>query len=228
MRNLFHLAFVPVLVISAGAQGDADVTRQAAEVKVAVSRLSVAKRPTLSITLRTLATMEAVLISVSEDSFAVAVKKMPDWSKDRVIHYSHVLAISGPGIAVSFVPDPASTPYGTWADVQGIGQNQNIGIVLASGKDMHGRFGGATETEFTLLGATYDAVLEIPRASIVRVFGMNRGRSGVKEYTLKGLKSGSQVGAPEALVTMPVFAGIGALFGLAKQKGESIILVYSK
>ena len=223
-----RVLFCILLVIAFSDASEAQPA-EAEMIKAAVAKISAAKRQPIRIMLRSLSEMEAVVTSAGEESFTVMIQKVKDWSKERTILYKDVLAISGAGINVSLVPDPAmTTPYGSWDAVAGITRRQRIGIVLANGKDMNGWFGGATPTSLTLLGPTDQSIMKVPRAQIVRVFGLKRGGPGVKEYTRRGLKGGSEVGAPEALIVAPVSAGIGALIGLAKQSKESIILVYSR
>ncbi|MFN2411832.1 MAG: hypothetical protein ABR535_02095 [Pyrinomonadaceae bacterium] len=223
--------FLLVGVIGFGAivscSQDAGRLRESAEVKAAVSALDLKKRPSVDIIRRNLFSLSGVVTSVGEDVFLVRVKSKTS-DLEFSIRYADVLEVIGSGIHLSFVPDPLAKNHGSWAHVAGLGTQGQIGVVLRNGKEMVGYFGGADEEKLTLVGNRLDAVLDIPRKMIVRVFGVTDGKAGVKEYTRKGLKGGSEVGAPEALVVMPVAAGVGSLIGLAKQKKRRVILVFAE
>lgn len=205
-------------------QGDSRI-KQGASVKSAALKLDLKTQPKVTIIGRDLLMRRGVVTSVGD---AELVVQPPKKAPEVGIVYTEILQITGPGLNISFVPDPQASAHGDWSDVRRIGLYGPIGVVLVNGKEMFGRFGGAGDENLALLGAGKGSVLKIPRESIVRVFGVTDGKGGVKEYTRRGLKGGSQVGAPEALVVMPVAAGVGSLIGLSKQKKRRVILVFAR
>jgi len=177
---------------------------------------------------RDLSRVSGNVTGVGEEDFIVTRKGPPDGAKHVTVRYQDVLEMSVGGIRISFAPYPQSPVHGRWDDLKTLRHNTYIGVVLKNGKDMYGRFAGADEKKLTLLGQTNDAVLAIPSDIIARVFGYSDGKNGVKENTRKGLKAGSEVGAPEALIVAPVAVGVGALIGLGQQKQAKILLVFAR
>jgi hypothetical protein len=197
--------------------------QQGEAIKAAVLKLDLKRRPELAVIGRDLLMRRGVLVRMSDEELII---KPPKNAPGLSIRYQEILQLSGRGINLSFIADPDVTSLGTWADVKGIARGCPIAVVLTNGKEMYGSFGGAQDLYINLVGARADAVLSIRKEIVDKVFGVTDGKGGVKEYTGKGMKGGSEVGAPEALVVMPVATGAGALIGLAKQKKRRVIPVY--
>jgi hypothetical protein len=202
--------------------------QQAVQVKSSVTTLRLKDRPSVAVIRRDLSRVSGNVTAVGEEDFVITRKGPSDRATDVTVRYRDVLEMSGGGIRISFAPDPRSRVHGDWDDVKALRHYTYIGVVLKNGKDMYGRFAGADEKKLTLLGQTNDAVLRIPSDMVTRVFGYSDGKNGVKENTRKGLKVGSEVGAPAALIVAPVATGVGALIGLGQQKQAKILLVFAR
>ena len=96
---------------------------------------------------------------------------------------------------------------------------------LFDGKSLKGFSNSATESALVIVDANGRERIDIPRDRVVAFYGLLGGYGGVKKGASKGAEA-LHTGSRDKLPGL-VFAGVGALVGLAKSDGRPV-LIYSK
>ena len=140
------------------------------------------------------------------------------------VPYAAVLEMQGGGQSISFVPASDARNYGYWHDVGSIYPASRILVLTTDGKLVKGFSNSITETLLVMIDEKGRERVEIPRDKILAVYGLMGGYGGVKAGASKGAE-GMHTGSQPLLSGL--FAGVGALVGLAKSDGRPV-LVYSR
>jgi hypothetical protein len=168
---------------------------------------------------RRLVAYSGKIVAADDESFFLKVKK-----RSFPLKYADVLEFSGGGENLSLVPELTKKPHGTWGDVDRVFPGTKIIIVTGDGKIIKGLANSATTEAVIFMERERHERMDIPRNRVVAVYGLIGGYGGVKKGASKGAE-GATSGRNQLLDG--VFAGVGALLGLAKSDGQPI-LVYSK
>lgn len=204
---------------------------QEAQVKAAVGMIAATKRAHAEVILRDLREIEGKVINVYDDSFVIRPKrrKTPRLGVQRAgiytIRYSDVLQLEGKDVAISFVPDPASSPYAGWDEVKAVGTGEFVQLYLKDGRRAHGVMLKATDDSVSIMSGNKKAELE--RSNIARVYRV----TGDTSTMLSRLTKGGERGAEIADILLPIMdaAARAALPGLALGAGigvATVILIY--
>ena len=140
------------------------------------------------------------------------------------IFYSGVLELGSKKGSVSFVPDRAARNHGDWKDIGLIYAGTKILVVYADGNSMRGFANSVSETSLIMVDEKGRTRVDVPREKILGVYGFVGGYGGVKAGASKGAEGMTN---DRDVLLDGVFAGIGALVGMAKSDGRPI-LVYSR
>lgn len=208
-----------------------DRSLQEAQVKAAVGIIAATKRAHAEVILRDLREIEGKVINVYDDSFVIRPKrrKTPSLGVQRAgiytIRYSDVLQLEGKDVAISFVPDPASSPYAGWHEVKAVGTGEFVQLYLKDGRRAHGVMLKATDDSVSIMSGNKKAELE--RSNIARVYRV----TGDTSTMLSRLTKGGERGAEIADILLPIMdaAARAALPGLALGAGigvATVILIY--
>ena len=178
-------------------------------------------RQKASVLFRSLVTTEGRLVKFDAESFYL--------KKDRKYFrsfYRDVLEIEcGGNKSASNVPDPTARAHGAWSDINQVYAGTKILVVLMDGKSLKGFSNSATESALVIVDANGRERIDIPRDRVVAFYGLLGGYGGVKKGASKGAEA-LHTGSRDKLPGL-VFAGVGALVGLAKSDGRPV-LIYSK
>ncbi len=246
-----YLAIALILLASgtAPAQTAAGDASQIGQIQDVVGAL-ISKPVKAVILLTDLTEVSGYVIALEYDTFNLSTDKKGYTSIQ--IAYADVLAISSKRGSVSFIPDPRSTPHGTWTDLKKLRPNVMVEITLKNGEIQSGRFRSSTPDTLVMSDKQIKKEWTLQRAEIAFV---HRVRYGVRDVggsvaggTGKGAKVGKGVGSVLGGVRGPISgqpmgdgsgglfpligAGIGALAGAAKgavdKSGSIRVLVFSQ
>ena len=168
---------------------------------------------------RRLVVYSGKIVAADEESFFLKVRK-----RSSPLKYADVLEFSGGGEQLSLIPELTKKPHGTWDDVNKVFPGTKIAIVTDNGKIIKGLANSATAQTVIVIDRERHERMDLARDRVVAVYGLVGGYGGVKKGASKGAE-GMTTGRDQLLDG--VFAGVGALLGLAKSDGRPI-LVYSK
>ena len=135
--------------------------------------------------------------------------------------YSAVLAMSGGGQELSFVPDPETRGYGSWSDVASIFSGTRILVAFSDGTSVKGFSNSATATHLIMIDEKGRQRVDVPREKIVAVWGLIGGYGGVKKGASQGAEA-MHAGRDKLLGA--ALTGVAALIGLAKSDGRPILI----
>jgi len=218
----------------AAPQAEAEAGR-AARVRAAVLLLVARPKARVRVTVGDLSEWEGRAAEPGADSFILVVRVAKGLFLERRVAYDEVLELRGDQVSLSFFPDPAQRPYGTWETVRRLEFGDMLELTLAGGRRVKGRVNNTTETELSLLGRDGVAT-EYGRREIVRIFRIGDGSGGAVAGAGSGMAKGVKVwgglratreGAVGAGVVGGVGAGVGALTGAAS-KGRKRLLLYAQ
>ena len=249
--NMRYISLTIVLLISpiAVVSQSGPVTR-AGLVKDVVGTIAGSGKKSVEVILNDLNEFRGKVIAVDEDFFILEPKKpksalkitvisignVPNNSTVRRIKYDDVLQIEGEKTTISFVPDPAASPYATWNEVTSIGRGDFVQIHRSSGGRIHGVFYRSTPDALSLIRGNKEIV--IPAAEITKVYRVKGDTRSLATKILAGGKIGTEISEdwfpildPRAMahpITLAIGAAIGAsLYVLSIGKTERL-LVYSR
>lgn len=213
---LLILILVVISPVTGLAQNDPAVTstRIMAEIQKLATRSGKA-----TILTRRLVVYSGKIVAADEASFFLKVKK-----RSSPLKYSDVLEFSGGGEQHSLVPELTKKPHGKWDDVNKIFPGTKIIIVTDDGKIIKGLANSATGETVIFIERDHHERVDLAQNRVAAVYGLVGGYGGVKKGASKG-SEGMTTGRDQLLDG--VFAGVGALLGLAKSDGRPI-LVYSR
>jgi hypothetical protein len=214
-----------------------DRTAEIEQVRVIIANLA-AKRSSAEFILRDLSELKGKITAPTEDSFTLKTKFRGKKFKVRVL-YREVLEIKSKNISVSFIPDPSTRPFGAWDDIQKIGYNQSVEIILENGQSVSGRLGEITNDKLVLLNHTGDEKLELPRSRIVYVYRVKyqsaKTGGSVNDGANKGRRIGQEIGPTPFGQALGAGLGtvVGAVAGVVarsakKDEGVLYLLIFSK
>jgi hypothetical protein len=158
-------------------------------------------------------------------------------SRNVKIRYSDVLAITSKKASVSFVPDPATRPYGSWADLSSIQINGVAEVHLKNGEIKVGRYRSNTNDVLTLADVNKVESLMLLRDEIAFVFRFKKGvlrvSEGMAGGTSKGANAGRTIGTGKGKpFASAIGSAIGAVAGATKgslDHTDSLkVLIYSQ
>jgi hypothetical protein len=217
MQKILLILSILLLSVSTILGQDGQV-RTIEKVRSAVTQLA-ARSGKATILTRRLVVYSGKIVAADEDSFFLKVKK-----RSSPLKYSDVLEFSSGGEQLSLVPELTKKPHGKWDDVNKIFPGTKIIIVTDDGKIIKGLANSATGEAVTFIERDHHERMDLAQNRVVVVYGLVGGYGGVKKGASKGAE-GMTTGRDQLLDG--VFAGVGALLGLAKSDGRPI-LVYSK
>ena len=177
------------------------------------------ERPKVRVLFRSLVTGEGKLVKLDDDSFYL--KKGRRYFRS---FYRDVLEIRGGGKFVSNVQDIDVRQHGSWSDINQVYAGTKILVLLTDGKTVKGFSNSATETGLVIIERERHERMDIARTDVAAFYGLVGGYGGVKKGASKGAE-GMTTGRDQLLTG--IFAGVGALAGLAKSDGRPI-LIYSR
>lgn len=217
MTKLLLMTLLAALPLQAWAQND-HVADQAARVRTVVRAFGQEKTNVTLLT-RSLIVVKGKIVRSREDSFDIKTGKVLN-----TFPYTYLLEMEGGGAYISFVPERAVRGHGAWGDVGRVYPGTKILVVLADGRSVKGFSNSISETDLIMIDEKGRKRSDIPRDQIASVYGLIGGYGGVKKGASTGAKAMNS--GRDKLPGM-VFAGVGALVGLAKSDGRPI-LIYSK
>jgi hypothetical protein len=168
---------------------------------------------------RRLVVYSGKIVAADEESFFLKVH-----NRSSPLKYADVLEFSGGGEEMSLAPELTTKPHGVWDDVNRIFPGTKILIVTVDGKNIQGLANSATAETLIFIERDHHERMDLARNRVAAVYGLVGGYGGVKKGASKGAE-GMKSGRNQILDG--VFAGVGALAGLAKSEGRPI-LVYSR
>ena len=226
-----------------------DQVVRAGIVKDAVGTIAGADKKYAEVILNDLNEYGGKIVAVDEDFFILEPKKPKAQLKIKVvsigsvpsnmrrrIKYSDVIQIEGKDVALSFVPDPASSPYSTWHEVSSISRGDFVQIHRSPGGTIHGVLYRSTPNSLSLIRGNKEIV--ISAAEITKVYRVKGDTRSLATKILSGGKLGAEIsegwlpiGDPRASghpVAVAMGSVIGAsLFVLSIGKTQRL-LVYSR
>jgi hypothetical protein len=213
---LFVLIVGAISPFTALAQDDPAIT--SARIVSGIQKLATRSGKATILT-RRLVVYSGKIVAADEESFFLKVKK-----RSSPLKYSDVLEFSGGGEHHSLVPELTKKPHGAWNDVDKIFPGTKIIIVTDDGKIIKGLANSASGETIVFIERDHHERMDLAQNRVAAVYGLVGGYGGVKKGASKG-SEGMTTGRDQLLDG--VFAGVGALLGLAKSDGLPI-LVYSK
>jgi hypothetical protein len=140
------------------------------------------------------------------------------------IFYENVLELGSAKGSISFVPDRATRNHGSWIDIGRIYPGTKVLLIYGDGTSARGFSHSITETHLVMFDKNGRERVDVHRDKIAAFYGLVGGYGGVKAGASKGAEGMTN---DRDVLLDGVFAGIGALVGLAKSDGRPI-LIYSK
>ncbi|MEP7148084.1 MAG: hypothetical protein ABI857_04310 [Acidobacteriota bacterium] len=218
MRKLLIMIALALSPLEVMCQVD-ERSRQAEKVRNVVEGYG--QKPTkVTLLARRIIVAKGKIIRFRDGSFDLKIRRRVV----TTVPYDSVLEMSGGGTSLSFVPASSARNYGSWEDVGGVYPNSKILIVRKDGKSVKGFSNSITEDRLIMIDEKGRERVEVPREEILAFYGLVGGYGGVKAGASKGAE-GMTTGRDHLLDG--IFAGLGALVGLAKSEGRPV-LIYSK
>jgi hypothetical protein len=166
-----------------------DRRAQAAAVKDAVGVIAGSGGGKAEVVLRDLREFEGKIVGLYDDHFVIRPKQKgrkpiisvtiighpPPGPPPVRIYYRDVLQIEGKQTAVSFVPDPAASPYSSWDEVAALGRGEFLQVHMADGRKIHGVYYPSTADSISLMRGDRETVISSGQvARLYRVVGDTR------------------------------------------------------
>ncbi|HSI87661.1 MAG TPA: hypothetical protein VK918_01315 [Pyrinomonadaceae bacterium] len=223
------------------AQADPPKPIRAAEVKTAVEKLSALRDVRVRGVLFDMRVFDGKFTDKDDNTFTVDSKRQGLPRSVMVIKYEQVLELVGPGIAISYFPDPDTAPYSTWDELKRIVYGDTLEIDRVDGTGTMGVFIRVTGSEMVLLDGNKD--VSIKREEIKRVFLARREPHSLKKAAKGAGKAagtvrpaepasrtlGSSAGA--AMINGVILLGTaaaGAIHSVARPSPNDRLLLYAK
>src|SRR5829696_7155413 len=208
MRKLLLIILIATFPFQALPQDDVR-SRQAEKVGAVIQGFG-QKATKITMLSRSLIGAKGKIIKTRKDSFDLK-------SRGRIttVPYAAVLELQGGGQSLSLVPERTTRNHGSWEDVGRIYPSTKIFIIFTDGNSVKGFSNSTSETRLVMFDEKGRERVELPRDQILAVYGLIGGYGGVKSGASKGAE-GMATGSRETTLLGAVFAGIGALVGLAK------------
>ena len=140
------------------------------------------------------------------------------------IFYESVLELGSQKGSISLIPSTTVKNHGRWEDVGMIYPGTKILLIYTDGKSRKGFSNSISHTHLTMVDEKGRERVDVPREQIAAVYGLIGGYGGVKAGASKGAEGMTN---DRDVLLDGIFAGVGALVGMAKSDGRPI-LVYSK
>ncbi len=240
------LLITPLAVMS---QTSAAATRTDL-LKDTVGTIAGSDKKSVEVILNDLSEYKGKIVAVDEDYFILEPKKPKTWTKVTVISignvpnnstarrikYSDVLQIEGKNSTISFVPDPAASPYATWSEVTSISRGDFVQVHRSSGGRIHGVLYRSTSDSLSLMRGNKEVI--ISAAEITKVYRVKGDTRTLATKILTGGTRGAEISEdwfpildPRAMahpITLAIGATVGAsLYVLSIGKTQRL-LVYSR
>lgn len=218
MRRLALVTLV-LFVMPFAASSQDDVHRQHGE-RVRALVLSFGPRPTkVAILTKTMIVIRGKIVRSRRTSFDLK-------HNDAVttIFYDNVLELGSGKGSVSFVPDRATRNHGSWEDVGQIYPGTKILIVYSDGKTGKGFSHSVSKTHLIIFDKNGRERVDVPLEKVRAVYALIGGYGGVKAGASRGAEGMTN---DRDVLLDGIFAGVGALVGMAKSDGRPI-LIYSR
>lgn len=194
------LTLSPVLVLA-----QTPVRRAETEaVKNAAGTIAGLRKPKAEVVLRDLREFEGTITGIYNDHFVLVPKEKggklsvtiivigrPPSRPGVNIKYSDVLQMEGKGTAVSFVPDPKSSPYGEWGEVAEIGRGEFVQVHRSNGSATQGVLFIVSDDDISLMRG--NRVLTIPVAEVSKVYRVVGDTRGLAKKILTGGTRGREI-----------------------------------
>jgi len=198
------------------AQTDPSKPGRADEVKTAVERLSALRDVRVRGVLFDMRVFDGKFIDKDDSTFTVDSKRRGQPRSVMVIKYEQVLELVGPGIAISYFPDPDTAPYSSWDELKRIASGDTLEIDLLDGKGAMGVFIRVTEAEIALLDGNKNVLIK--RKGIKRVFLARR-----EPHSLKKAARGAGKAAGTVRPAEPASRTLGSSAGAAMINGAILL-----
>lgn len=241
MLRVFLLTVLLVCASVCFAQTDPSKGSRADEVKTAVERLSALRDVRVRGVLFDMRVFDGKFLDKDDHTFTVDFKRRGQSRSVMVIKYEQVLELVGPGIAISYFPDPDTAPYSTWDELKRIAYGDTLEIDRLDGTGAMGVFIQVTESEIVLLDGNKNLTLK--REEIKRVFLARREPHSLKKAAKGAGKAagtvrpaepasrtlGSSAGA--AMINGAILLGTaaaGAIHSVARPSPNDRLLLYAK
>ena len=241
------LLFLPLAVFAQ----TSDPVMRSGPVKDVVRTIAGTKNKYVEVVLNDLREFRGKIVAVHDDIFILKLKKIKTSVKVKVISignvpnnqtrnkrikYGDVLQIEGKDAAISFVPDPAASPYSTWDGVSSLVRGDFLQVHRSTGGRIHGVYYRSTPDSLSLMKGNNEVV--VPAVEITKVYRVKGDTRSLARKILTGGTLGAKItedGFPiwdPRLYRHPIGVVIGpavgaTLFVLSIGKTQRV-LVYSQ
>jgi len=220
-------------------------------VKDVVGTIAASDKKDVEVILNDLREIRGKIVAVYDDVFIIEPKKLKTSIKIKVvsignvphnrtytrIKYGDVLQIEGKNAAMSFVPDPAASPYSTWDGVIGsLVRGDFVQVHRSPGDTIHGVFYRSTPDSLSFMKGNDEVV--IPAAEITKVYRVKGDTRGLARKILTGGTLGAKIAEDGFPITdsrarahpiaVAVGAGVGTTLFLLSIGKTQRVLVYSR
>ena len=243
MRRWVIFAILMACPLTSWSQPPSDPADRAAVVKSAVGTIAGSEKRSAEIILNDLREFNGNITAVYPDHFVLvpAKKGFPKLEITVIsvgskqprkvvnIRYSDVLQVSSKSVAVSFVPDPAASPYSDWGTLASVGRGEYLHLRTIHDKSVVGVFIRSTSDSISLMKGNREVV--IPSADVEKIY---RIKGDARNLASKILTGGSRSKDIEPWLSdatgrlSPTTAVIGAVVWMLPIGKTSRVLVYSR
>jgi hypothetical protein len=135
--------------------------------------------------------LEPKKIKTSVKIKVISIGSVPNNQTHRRIKYSDVLQIEGTNTAISYVPDPAASPYATWDEVSSLVRGDFLQVHRSAGGRIHGVYYRSTPDSVSLMRGNKEVV--IPAAEITKVYRVKGDTRSLAAKILTGGTLGAKI-----------------------------------